>query len=180
MVVAVAAALTLVPALLSLSGTATDHDLARQPADRGRRRAGLRRVHGRYVGLLLSATGWLVLLARGDPASSWWAFRRPCIFASACRTAGSQPTDQTVRRAYDLISEGFGPGANGSLVVVVYTPGGNPSQTEALNSYYQKVKAHPLPDVASIGQPIANPNHDLVVVSTSSQRRVRTAPRPGS
>ncbi|MGY0067915.1 MMPL family transporter [Streptomyces sp. QTS137] len=32
---------------------------------------------------------------------------------------GSQPTSTTQRRAYDLLSEGFGPGFNGPLVVVV-------------------------------------------------------------
>ncbi|MFJ7048248.1 MMPL family transporter [Streptomyces sp. NPDC101112] len=32
---------------------------------------------------------------------------------------GSQPTSTTQRRAYDLLSEGFGPGSNGPLMVVV-------------------------------------------------------------
>ncbi|MFF3783527.1 MMPL family transporter [Streptomyces sp. NPDC001933] len=34
---------------------------------------------------------------------------------------GSQPTSTTQRRAYDLLSEGFGPGFNGPLMVVVDT-----------------------------------------------------------
>jgi RND superfamily putative drug exporter len=51
------------------------------------------------------------------------------------------------------------------LVVVVYAPGGfTATQTKALDNYYQNVKAHPLPNVASIGPPIANPSHNLVVV----------------
>ncbi|MFI2379056.1 MMPL family transporter [Streptomyces sp. NPDC018964] len=36
---------------------------------------------------------------------------------------GSQPTSTTQRRAYDLLSEGFGPGFNGPLVVVVDAKG---------------------------------------------------------
>src|SRR4051794_5153525 len=32
---------------------------------------------------------------------------------------GSQPTSTTQRRAYDLLSDGFGPGFNGPLLVVV-------------------------------------------------------------
>ena len=36
---------------------------------------------------------------------------------------GSKPTDNTERKAYDLLSEGFGPGFNGVLTVVVDGPG---------------------------------------------------------
>jgi putative drug exporter of the RND superfamily len=32
---------------------------------------------------------------------------------------GNVPTDQTVRRAYDLLAEGFGPGSNGPLIITV-------------------------------------------------------------
>lgn len=32
---------------------------------------------------------------------------------------GAQPTSTTQRRAYDLLSDGFGPGFNGPLMVVV-------------------------------------------------------------
>ena len=48
----------------------------------------------------------------------------------------------------------------------MYAPGGfTPTQTKALDDYYENVKAHPLPNVASIGQPLANPSHNLVIVS---------------
>ena len=33
--------------------------------------------------------------------------------------AGTQPTDTTARQAYDLLAEGFGPGFNGPLTLVV-------------------------------------------------------------
>ncbi|MFF9217675.1 MMPL family transporter [Streptomyces viridosporus] len=42
---------------------------------------------------------------------------------------GSQPTSTTQRRAYDLMSEGFGPGFNGPLVVVVDAEGSDDPQT---------------------------------------------------
>src|SRR6202042_328918 len=65
--------------------------------------------------------------------------------------AGSQPTNQTTRRAYDLISEGFGPGANGPLLVVVYAPGGiTPRQIKGFSDYYTKTKEHLPPSIASI------------------------------
>ena len=35
---------------------------------------------------------------------------------------GTNPTSQSNRRAYDLISQGFGVGANGPLTVVVKLP----------------------------------------------------------
>ncbi|MEV5935545.1 MMPL family transporter [Streptomyces sp. NPDC052079] len=42
---------------------------------------------------------------------------------------GSQPVSTTQRRAYDLLSEGFGPGFNGPLVVVVDAKGAGDPQT---------------------------------------------------
>ena len=35
---------------------------------------------------------------------------------------GASPTTSTERRAYDLLTEGFGPGFNGPLTAVVYAP----------------------------------------------------------
>ena len=32
---------------------------------------------------------------------------------------GNAPTDQTVRKAYDLLAEGFGPGSNGPLIITI-------------------------------------------------------------
>src|SRR5690606_14019628 len=44
---------------------------------------------------------------------------------------GTMPEDTTQRRAYDLIAEGCGPGANGPLMVVVDTTGSADPQTAA-------------------------------------------------
>ena len=38
---------------------------------------------------------------------------------TAWPAAGDAPRDTTYRQAYDLLDEGFGPGINGPLVVVV-------------------------------------------------------------
>jgi putative drug exporter of the RND superfamily len=81
---------------------------------------------------------------------------------------GSQPTSQTTRRAYDLISEGFGPGANGPLLVVVYSAGGiTPAQKQAFTAFYDRQRNHLPPDVASIGPPIANPAGDVLLVTVT-------------
>jgi uncharacterized membrane protein YdfJ with MMPL/SSD domain len=161
-VLAVTAAQTLVPALLSLSGSRLV--TAPRPSRRLARheKPGYVFMSRRYVQLLcrqpvlVLLAGVILLLLVAEPALH---------IRLGLPDAGAQPTSQTTRRAYDLISEGFGPGTNGPLIVVVHAPGGfTKTQTEALDSYFQKVKAHPLPDVASIGQPVANPEHDLVVV----------------
>jgi RND superfamily putative drug exporter len=39
--------------------------------------------------------------------------------------AGNRPTSDTTRKAYDLLSEGFGPGFNGPLLLLAETPGGS-------------------------------------------------------
>jgi RND superfamily putative drug exporter len=43
--------------------------------------------------------------------------------------AGTNPTSETIRCAYDLIATNFGPGANGPLTVVAQRPPGNSPQT---------------------------------------------------
>ncbi len=46
--------------------------------------------------------------------------------------AGTDPTTDSSRRAYDLIAEGFGPGANGPLTVVVSLPNQSSSANQQL------------------------------------------------
>ncbi len=56
-------------------------------------------------------------------------------------TDGSAPTDTTQRQAYDLMAEGFGPGANGPLLIVGPLPAGassDPSKTMAELSGFTK------------------------------------------
>ena len=55
------------------------------------------------IGLLLAGTSALVRLGASDQ--------------------GTQPTNQTARRAYDLLAEGFGPGFNGPIPIVVDVKG---------------------------------------------------------
>jgi putative drug exporter of the RND superfamily len=47
--------------------------------------------------------------------------------------AGNRPTSDTTRRAYDLVSDGFGPGANGPLIIAAELPGG-PGDFAILNT----------------------------------------------
>jgi putative drug exporter of the RND superfamily len=161
-VVAVLAAITLVPALLGFAG----HRLI---ASRWARRKiekaaapGYEPSSWRYVvalkraPILVVLVGIIVLLAVAAPFLG---------MRLGLPDAGSQPTSQTTRRAYDLISEGFGPGANGPLLVVVYAPGGmTPTQKKAFTTFYQQQATHLPSDVAVIGTPIPNEADDVLLV----------------
>jgi RND superfamily putative drug exporter len=63
---------------------------------------------------------------------------------------GTQPKEQTARRAYDLLAEGFGPGFNGPIPIVVDTNG----DTQAPQRVYEDVRG--LQGVASVRQPQFN------------------------
>ncbi|GEP36093.1 membrane protein [Nocardioides szechwanensis] len=110
---AVAAALTLLPALLALLGDRIDtgrvlrHRPAARPSDSAWWRFG-HRVAGRPWPYLLGAT--VALLALAAPAL--W-------IQTAFPAAGDAPSGTTYRQAYDLLEEGFGPGVNGPLLLVV-------------------------------------------------------------
>ncbi|MET8861235.1 MMPL family transporter, partial [Streptomyces sp. NPDC004579] len=111
-VIAVLIALTLVPALLGFAGS--------RVTDRGRRTA--RPAHGRgnagsrWAGFVLRRpltvllTGVLGLAAVAVPAAS---------LQLGLPDDGAQPSSTTQRKAYDLLSDHFGPGFNGPLLVVV-------------------------------------------------------------
>jgi putative drug exporter of the RND superfamily len=86
--------------------------------------------------------------------------------------AGNQPTDQTVRRAYDLMSEGFGPGANGPLLVAAETPGGQ-SDFQALEGLSRELNQ--TEGVVFATEPIPNDSGDAAIIQvqpdTSPQDR---------
>ncbi|MGW4167935.1 hypothetical protein DMH25_26020 [Streptomyces sp. WAC 01325] len=126
-VIAVLIALTMIPALLGYAGGKV------RPAGSRSRWMGGRRAERK------AASG----KARPNMGTRWASFvvRRPiavlllgviglgaaAIPASSLELGlgddGSQPTSTTQRRAYDLLSDGFGPGFNGPLMVVVDAKG---------------------------------------------------------
>jgi putative drug exporter of the RND superfamily len=68
---------------------------------------------------------------------------------------GTNPTSQTNRRAYDLMTQGFGVGSNGPLAVVVVLPRQSASATSSLLSTMQKNVAA-TKDVASVSPAAVN------------------------
>ena len=90
------------------------------------------------IGLLLAGTSALVRLGASDQ--------------------GTQPTNQTARRAYDLLAEGFGPGFNGPIPIVVDVKG-DPGAPQRV---YDGVRG--LEDVASVGKPQFNDAKTVAIV----------------
>jgi RND superfamily putative drug exporter len=71
---------------------------------------------------------------------------------------GTQPREQTSRRAYDLLAEGFGPGFNGPIPIVVDVNG----DPEAPQRIYEGVQG--LEGVASVGEPQLNDEETVAIV----------------
>jgi RND superfamily putative drug exporter len=90
------------------------------------------------AGLLLASSSALVRLGASDQ--------------------GTQPTEQTARRAYDLLAEGFGPGFNGPIPIVVDVNG----DEQAPQRVYDGVRN--LEGVASAGEPQFNDEETVAIV----------------
>ena len=71
---------------------------------------------------------------------------------------GTQPADQTSRRAYDLLAEGFGPGFNGPIPIVVDVNG----DAQAPQKIHDRVQG--LGGVASAGEPQLNDDETVAIV----------------
>ncbi|GAA4992169.1 MMPL family transporter [Streptomyces hyderabadensis] len=87
---------------------------------------------------------------------------------------GSQPTSTTQRRAYDLLSEGFGPGFNGPLMVVVDAKGSD-APKDAFTDVEKQIKG--LDGVVAVTPPAPNKGGDtatITVVPDSKPSSVQT------
>jgi RND superfamily putative drug exporter len=71
---------------------------------------------------------------------------------------GTQPKEQTARRAYDLLAEGFGPGFNGPIPIVVDVNG----DQQAPQRIYDRVQG--LEGVASVRKPQLNDEKTVGIV----------------
>jgi len=121
------AAVTLIPALLALAGT----HINRAAVPRLRRRGG---AHRRHHHRLTGATGpgwerWARFISRHRWSAVILSLAVLITLAVPLLSMrlgqiddGSAPKDTTQRKAYDLIAQGFGPGVNGPLLVVVQLP----------------------------------------------------------
>jgi RND superfamily putative drug exporter len=86
--------------------------------------------------------------------------------------AGTNPQDTTTRKAYDLLSEGFGPGFNGPLLIAV-DQGDDPKAAEQLATAISED-----PGVSTVVPPLVNEAGDtaqLPVILTTSPQSEETA-----
>lgn len=178
----VAASMTLVPALLTLYGKRIlgRHDraeLARKgfvPAPAARPGRFSRLVEARP--LVASVAAVAILAALAIPALS---------IRLGNADAGNDPAGTTSRVAFDLMSEGFGPGTNGAIVVVAdlgapdaLSPGAmaDPSLAPPAIATLARALADD-PSVASVIGPIPSENGDAAlfqVTATSRPQDVET------
>ncbi|MFR9795932.1 MMPL family transporter [Streptomyces sp. MS06] len=160
--IAVLIALTLIPALLGYAGrkvkpTGERSRLfggGRPPKNPGRPNMGTRWasfvVRRPLAVLLLGVVG---LGAAAVPAAS---------LELGLPDDGSQPTSTTQRRAYDLLSEGFGAGFNGPLMVVV-DAGGSDDPKAAFSRVHDEIKG--MDDVATVTPATANKAGDTATIT---------------
>ncbi|MFG3010439.1 MMPL family transporter [Streptomyces cinerochromogenes] len=160
--IAVLIALTMIPALLGYAGrrikpAGEKSKLlggGRAPKNPGRPNMGTRWasfVVRRPVAVLL--LGVLGLGAAAVPAAS---------LELGLPDDGSQPTSTTQRRAYDLLSEGFGPGFNGPLMVVVDAKGSDDPKA-AFNRVGEEIKG--LKDVVTVTPAAPNKAGDTATIT---------------
>lgn len=76
--------------------------------------------------------------------------------------AGNRPTDDTSRRAYDLLAEGFGPGFNGPLLLVAELPNGQ-ADLPALEQVTDRLRA--TDGVAAVSPAIPSPDGQVAIIT---------------
>ncbi len=164
------AAVTLLPALLSYLGPKVD------------------RLRIPFLGRTLRVEG-----DSESPAARWShaVQRRPWLAAIAASAvllalaapalgmrlgfpdAGNDPPDTMTRQAYDLNTEGFGPGTNGPLVIAAELP--DPSAAAEVDAFTDTLRADP--GVAFVPDPVINDDGNaalLTVIPTGSPQDEET------
>jgi uncharacterized membrane protein YdfJ with MMPL/SSD domain len=162
-VIAVLIATTLLPALLGFfghRGTRVSRALTWRP---WRRREGRETASVRYARFVtrrpwaVLAVGLAVLLVAALPATH---------MKLGLPDGGSKPTDNTERKAYDLLSEGFGPGFNGVLTVVVDAPE-LPRELQKRLANGVAAELQEFPHVAAVSPPAQNEQGDVTIVQVT-------------
>jgi RND superfamily putative drug exporter len=154
--IVMAASVTLVPALLAMAGRRIDRlhipganraaaDPQATPAARWSR-AVQRRPW------VAAAVGAAILLALASPVTG---------LRLGFPDQGNDARDTTTRQAYDLVSRGFGAGANGPLMLVAAT--NDARQRDAMDGLAGELRR--VSGVASVAAPIVSPKGDAVVLN---------------
>ncbi|MFE7171639.1 MMPL family transporter [Streptomyces sp. NPDC057616] len=154
---AVVVALTLLPALLAFAGKRiVGRRECRRPRERPAARSSLGARWARFVlrrPVMVLVASVIGVGALAVPATS---------LKLGLPDEGAMPTASTQHKAYDLISDGFGPGANGPLTVVVDAHRHHDADAAA-----RRVGSHlrALDGVAAVGRPTFDPGRDTAVIT---------------
>jgi putative drug exporter of the RND superfamily len=149
-------ATSLLPAVLALLGHKIDRlkvPFLRQSddSDTGRERTLVARW-GRFVTAHAKVVLPVVLLLILGLAST------STLVRLGAADQGTQPVEQTSRKAYDLLAEGFGPGFNGPIPIVVDVN----SDKQAPQRIHNRVRG--LDGVAAVGEPQLNDEGTVAIV----------------
>ena len=168
-----AASITLLPALLTFFGHRVGRPgrLVNLLGRRRRTRNPDRGFWVRWVGVIqrhpvpaaIAATAVMLTLA----APALW-------LRLGSSDAGNDPASFTSHRAYDLLAQGFGPGFNGPLSVVVNLPTAN--DQGVVDAFKRALTA--APGVAAVAPPRLSPNGEVAVLNaypSSSPQSAATA-----
>ncbi|MFJ4921212.1 MMPL family transporter [Streptomyces sp. NPDC088725] len=171
-VIAVLIALTLIPAMLGFVGKRVHGKKARVALEKSRENLSAgelaetkpnmgvrwaRFVLRRPVAVLVAGVVGLGIIA--VPAAS---------LELGLPDDGSQPTSTTQRQAYDLLSDGFGPGFNGPLMVV--TDGKANNNAKAVSTQVRDT-VRDMPGVAAVTDPVVNKAGDTATITVIPKHR---------
>ncbi|MYT72685.1 MULTISPECIES: MMPL family transporter [unclassified Streptomyces] len=161
--IAVLIALTLIPALLGYAGKRVHGRKARKAAESGTKTEAKPNMGTRWARFVLRrpvavlVVGILGLGAMAVPVAS---------LELGLPDDGSQPTSTTQRKAYDLLSEGFGPGFNGPLMTVVDAQGADDPKA-AVDDVVSTIKK--TDGVAAVAPATFNKAGDTAIISVVSK-----------
>ncbi|MFI2783394.1 MMPL family transporter [Streptomyces sp. ALB3] len=163
--IAVLIALTLVPALLGFAGKRIMGRRARKAAEAEDRPEAKPNLGTRWARFVLRRPVWVLLAgviglgAVAVPAAS---------LEMGLPDDGAQPKSTTQRQAYDLLSDGFGPGFNGPLLVVVDTKNSTDGRT-AVDRVSQEIEG--IDHVAAVAPAAFNKAGDAATITVIPQDR---------
>jgi len=150
-VIAIAAAITLLPALMGLMGErlrpAAGSKAARLADPTNPKPSGGRR----FVRMIMKRP----LIVAGLSIAGLVTLAVPALELDLnLPSGGAEPVDSTQRKAYDLITEGFGPGFNGPLIVAVDIAASDDpiDDLETLREEFQKISG-----IASVSEGFPSP-----------------------
>ncbi|MCX4676544.1 MMPL family transporter [Streptomyces sp. NBC_01433] len=163
--IAVLIALTLVPAMLGFAGKRVMGRKARKAAEAENRPEAKPNMGTRWARFVLRRPVWVLLAGViglgviAVPAAS---------LEMGLPDDGSQPKSTTQRQAYDALSDGFGPGFNGPLMVVVDTKNSSDGKT-AVNQVSQEIES--MPHVVAVSPAAFNKAGDTATITVIAQDR---------